>query len=189
MLGQPHSAPERQATGHRASRASAQVTARVRQSNPHRSLGYVQGCDAQTCQRRIPLPPLFRLNVSVSSTLRAARGCTYHMSRGPGRVQKIITDLIASNPHGAWSVTELCKHIYPDAHMEKKHRVAVTRRRRPDGVCSRSGDKAMSTVSITDAIWRAHCVTLIWAGGAKHPLTSRRGRTGFRIISRLPRTG
>jgi hypothetical protein len=49
------------------------------------------------------------------------------MSRGPGRVQKIITDLIASNPHGAWSVTELCKHIYPDARMEKKHRVAVTR--------------------------------------------------------------
>ena len=28
------------------------------------------------------------------------------MSRGPGRVQKIITDLIASNPHGAWSVTD-----------------------------------------------------------------------------------
>jgi len=49
------------------------------------------------------------------------------MSRGPGRVQKIIADLIASNPHGAWSVTELCKHIYPDACMEKKHRVAVTR--------------------------------------------------------------
>ena len=48
------------------------------------------------------------------------------MSRGPGRVQKIIADLIASNPHGAWSVTELCKHIYPDARMEKKHRVAVT---------------------------------------------------------------
>ena len=45
----------------------------------------------------------------------------------PGRVQKIITDLIASNAHGAWSVTELCKHIYPDARMEKKHRVAVTR--------------------------------------------------------------
>jgi hypothetical protein len=27
------------------------------------------------------------------------------MSRGPGRVQKIITYLIASDPHGAWSVT------------------------------------------------------------------------------------
>ena len=49
------------------------------------------------------------------------------MSRGPGRVQKIITDLIASNPHGAWSVTELCKHIYPNALIEKKHRVSVTR--------------------------------------------------------------
>ena len=39
------------------------------------------GCDAQTRQRRIPLPPLFRFNVIVSSNLRAARGCTCHMSR------------------------------------------------------------------------------------------------------------
>jgi len=49
------------------------------------------------------------------------------MSRGPGRVQKLIDGLIASDPHGAWSVTQLCKHIYPDAPIEKKHRVAVTR--------------------------------------------------------------
>ena len=49
------------------------------------------------------------------------------MSRGPGRVQKLIKGLIASDPHGAWSVTQLCKHIYPDAAIDKKHRVAVTR--------------------------------------------------------------
>ena len=56
------------------------------------------------------------------------------MSRGPGRVQKLIDGLIASDPHGAWSVTQLCKHIYPDAPIEKKHRVAVTRALRKMGL-------------------------------------------------------
>ena len=49
------------------------------------------------------------------------------MSRGPGRVQKIITDLIASNPHGAWSVTELCK-----ANLSRRtHGEEASRRRHP----------------------------------------------------------
>jgi hypothetical protein len=30
--------------------------------------------------------------------------------------------------HGAWRVAQLCKHIYPDAAIEMKHRVAVTAR-------------------------------------------------------------
>jgi hypothetical protein len=55
------------------------------------------------------------------------------MSRGPGRVQKLIHGLIASDPHGAWSVTQLRKHIYPDAPIEKKHRVAVNPRVTQDG--------------------------------------------------------
>jgi len=59
------------------------------------------------------------------------------MSRGPGRVQKIITDLIASNPHGAWSAIELCKHIYP--RMERKHRIAVTRALRKNGAAVNVG--------------------------------------------------
>ena len=54
-------------------------------------------------------------------------------------MQKIITDLIASNPHGAWSVTELCKHLSPDARMEKKHRVAVTRALAKNGAARHVG--------------------------------------------------
>jgi hypothetical protein len=49
------------------------------------------------------------------------------MSRGPGRVQQTITDLIASDPHGAWTVREICERLYPGWRVEKKHRVAVTR--------------------------------------------------------------
>ena len=35
------------------------------------------------------------------------------MSRGLGRVQRAILDLIAANPDGAWSTDELCEIIYP----------------------------------------------------------------------------
>jgi len=50
------------------------------------------------------------------------------MSRGPRRIQQIITELIASDPHGAWTVGQLCERIYPDElQIRKKHRVAVAR--------------------------------------------------------------
>jgi hypothetical protein len=49
------------------------------------------------------------------------------MSRGPGRVQQTITKLIASDPHGAWTVGQICERLYPAMRVEKKHRVAVTR--------------------------------------------------------------
>jgi hypothetical protein len=49
------------------------------------------------------------------------------MSRGPGRIRRMICDLIAGDAHGAWTVTDLCERIYPDDPVEKWHRVAVTR--------------------------------------------------------------
>jgi hypothetical protein len=50
------------------------------------------------------------------------------VSRGPGRIQQTITELIASDPHGAWTVGQLCERIYPDELLiRKKHRVAVAR--------------------------------------------------------------
>jgi hypothetical protein len=50
------------------------------------------------------------------------------MSRGPGRIQQTITELVASDPHGAWTVGQICERIYPDERrVQKKHRVAVTR--------------------------------------------------------------
>ena len=67
------------------------------------------------------------------------------MSRGRGRLQNIITDLIASDPHGAWSVTQLCKHIYRDARIEKKHRVAVIRALRKMVLPSTWGAHALAT--------------------------------------------
>jgi hypothetical protein len=48
------------------------------------------------------------------------------MSRGRGRIQQAILDLIKGNEHNAWSLAELCRLIYPEGH-EKKHRVAVGR--------------------------------------------------------------
>ena len=50
------------------------------------------------------------------------------MSRGPGRIQRAIHVLIASDGHGAWLVSDICKHVYPESDgVEKKHQVAVNR--------------------------------------------------------------
>jgi hypothetical protein len=48
------------------------------------------------------------------------------MSRGPG--QQTITELIASDSHGTWTVGQICERIYPDEwRVQKKHRVVVLR--------------------------------------------------------------
>ena len=50
------------------------------------------------------------------------------MSRGPGRIQRSIYALIASDEHGAWLVSDICKQEYPRIdRIEKKHQVAVNR--------------------------------------------------------------
>jgi hypothetical protein len=49
------------------------------------------------------------------------------MSRGPGRIQRVITDLLAAEPHGVWTVAQLCQLAYPKQRVEKKHRVAMWR--------------------------------------------------------------
>jgi hypothetical protein len=65
------------------------------------------------------------------------------MSRGPGRIQRAIYALIASDEHGAWLglawlglawlglawlVSDICKHEYPRIdRIEKNHQVAVNR--------------------------------------------------------------
>ena len=50
------------------------------------------------------------------------------MSKGPGRVQRIISQMIAEEPEGAWTTDEICRRVYPDgASVDKKHRVAVLR--------------------------------------------------------------
>jgi hypothetical protein len=48
------------------------------------------------------------------------------MSRGLGRIQQAIIELIETEPHGAWTTTQLCQHTYDDS-VEKRHRVAVAR--------------------------------------------------------------
>ena len=50
------------------------------------------------------------------------------MSRGPGRIQRAILALIESDAHGAWLVTDICRHEYAGIdRVEKKHQVAVNR--------------------------------------------------------------
>ncbi|CAH1653436.1 conserved hypothetical protein [Hyphomicrobiales bacterium] len=50
------------------------------------------------------------------------------MSRGPGRVERIITSTFEGNPEGAFDVEELARLVYPGIEqVEKKHRVAVLR--------------------------------------------------------------
>ena len=47
------------------------------------------------------------------------------MRRGHGRIQQAIAALIANEPDGAWTTTQLCQHIYGSA--ERKHPQAVSR--------------------------------------------------------------
>jgi hypothetical protein len=49
------------------------------------------------------------------------------MSRGLGHVQRTILALIEADPHGAWTVEDICRRAYPDGPVEKKHRVAALR--------------------------------------------------------------
>jgi hypothetical protein len=50
------------------------------------------------------------------------------MSKGLGHVQRTILAMIEADPHGAWTVEEICRRVYPDASdVEKKHRVAAIR--------------------------------------------------------------
>jgi hypothetical protein len=57
------------------------------------------------------------------------------VSKGLGQVQRAILDLIAREPEGAWTITDLCEVIYGD--IGKSRRVSVGRALRkmtlPDG--------------------------------------------------------
>ena len=62
------------------------------------------------------------------------------MSRGPGRVERAIHDLIDKHPEGAWTTADLCRLIYPtDSRVEKKHRVAVIRAAKT--ITDKTGDR------------------------------------------------
>lgn len=49
------------------------------------------------------------------------------MSRGLGRVQRAILAMIEVEPHGAWTVDEICRRVYPTDRVKKKQCVAVLR--------------------------------------------------------------
>jgi hypothetical protein len=52
------------------------------------------------------------------------------MSRGPGRIERAIEEIIAAEPDEAFTVEELCKRIYGfkyGSSVERKHRVTVSR--------------------------------------------------------------
>jgi hypothetical protein len=51
---------------------------------------------------------------------------TLRMSRGPGRVQRKILELIEREPNGAWSFENLCHLVY-GRHPTKSRRVATGR--------------------------------------------------------------
>ena len=50
------------------------------------------------------------------------------MSRGPGKIERAIRQLMADQPDGAWTVEDLAERVYPGVNqVEKKHRVSVLR--------------------------------------------------------------
>jgi hypothetical protein len=49
------------------------------------------------------------------------------MSRGLGRVQRVMLDAFESANRPAFDTSELCRMAYGEMHVQKKHRVAVIR--------------------------------------------------------------
>lgn len=49
------------------------------------------------------------------------------MSRGHGHVQRAVLAMIEAEPHGAWTIEDICRRAYRGVTVEKKHRVAVLR--------------------------------------------------------------
>jgi hypothetical protein len=49
------------------------------------------------------------------------------MSKGPGRVQRCLAEILQHDPKGLFLTQELCSHVYGTAAVKKWHRVAVLR--------------------------------------------------------------
>jgi hypothetical protein len=67
--------------------------------------------------------------LAIGLNISSRQICTEEtlMSKGPGRVQRVVLGLIAADPDGVFTIADLCRHAYPDeaAEVAKKHRVAV----------------------------------------------------------------
>lgn len=73
------------------------------------------------------------------------------MSRGPGRVERIIEQAFVADGTKVWTVAELCQLIWPGLnHVEHKHRVSV--RRAAHRVTERVGFQAMTSVQIRSTV-------------------------------------
>jgi hypothetical protein len=70
------------------------------------------------------------------------------MSKGPGRVERIIEAVFAAEPDNAFTIEDLCDRVYPGEPIEKKHRVSVLRAAKQ--VAKRRDE--IDTVSKTSAI-------------------------------------
>jgi hypothetical protein len=49
------------------------------------------------------------------------------MSKGPGRIERVVEAAFAGEPDNAFTVEDLCDRAYPSESIEKKHRVSVIR--------------------------------------------------------------
>ena len=75
------------------------------------------------------------------------------MSRGAGHIQRTILVLIETDADGAWTLGQICHHVYAGINrIEKKHRVAVAR--------------ALRKMTLPEP-WD---VRAIWVPGAEHCL-------------------
>jgi hypothetical protein len=66
--------------------------------------------------------------LAIGLNISSRQICTEEtlMSKGPGRVQRVVLSLIAAEPDGVFTIADLCRHVYPDAaEVAKKHRVSV----------------------------------------------------------------
>jgi hypothetical protein len=49
------------------------------------------------------------------------------MSNGPGSVERCLREVFAKEPKGVFTTEMLCRRVYGEKKIEKKHRVAVLR--------------------------------------------------------------
>ena len=49
------------------------------------------------------------------------------MSKGPGRIERAIAEILDREPDNAFTTEDLCEKIYRTKHVERNHRIAVMR--------------------------------------------------------------
>jgi hypothetical protein len=86
------------------------------------------------------------------------------MSRGPGKIERVIEALIRAQPSHAFTITDLCLHAYPGINrVERWHRVSVCR-----AVRNLEKRKAVYSHFVKHFVWWTYSNTIVVFRSKEH---------------------